>query len=333
MKKFLGLTVLALACAPAFAQDATLTARESGSGKTIVSGGTLPDSVCFYGGDFDTRNGLTSDRGTAVADSWTFDDFTWAGGTISSGFSKYLDTGIGAPVGADLAVYSGLGEGTFGTLMGQAVSASAVSVATGGSGFGYPEMKMTVTLGGQAFALAAGTYHVGIRPVGSGVGQTWVVTASGTNGVGAPLSNGNTFLQSNYFGYPLPTDWRNLLGSGNWDVSYGIDCGGGGGCPSDFTATKSGSCPSSNMVSWTGAPSNSVVRVLYTTNNGSGGNIPSGPCAGKQLCIGLGGITLHAQRFNSPSGSGNTPNFTAPCGLNIQLITETSCKTSNKVTL
>ncbi len=106
-----------------------------------------------------------------------------------------------------------------------------------------------------------------------------------------------------------------------------------GGCPSDFTATKSGSCPGSNMVSWTGAPANSVVRVLYTTNNGSGGNIPNGPCAGTRLCIGLGGITLHTQRFNSPGGSGNTPNFAAPCGLNIQLITENTCKTSNKVTL
>ncbi len=113
---------------------------------------------------------------------------------------------------------------------------------------------------------------------------------------------------------------------------YG-DQGCGGGCPSDFTATKSGSCPSSNMISWTGAPANSVVRVLYTTNNGGGGNIPSGPCAGKQLCIGLGGITLAPNRFNSPGGSGSTPNFTAPCGLNIQLITETTCKTSNKVTL
>ncbi len=105
------------------------------------------------------------------------------------------------------------------------------------------------------------------------------------------------------------------------------------GCPSDFTAVKSGACPTANMISWTGAPANSVVRVLYTMNNGGGGNIPSGPCAGKQLCIGLGGITLAPNRFNSPGGSGATPNFVAPCGLNIQLITEVTCKTSNKVTL
>jgi len=335
MKKFIGLTVLALACAPAFAQDATLTVRQAGSGKAVVNeGGTLPSTVCFYGGDFDTRNGLSSERNTLVAESWTFDDVTWAGGSVSTGWHNFLDTGVGTPTGVDVIFYSGMGEGTFGTVVGSATDAAVTVAPTGNSGFGFPEIKASWTLGGQAFNAPAGTYHVGMRIVGTGAGQSFISTASGTNGVGGPLSNGNAFFQSTFFGFPLPTDAQNVFGAGNWDMSRGIDCGGGGGCPSDFTATKSGSCPTASKITWSGAPANSVVRVIYTQSNGSGGTIPNNsPCAGKQICIGLAGVTLHPQTFNSPSGSGSTPNFAAPCGLNIQLITQTSCKTSNKVTL
>ena len=108
-----------------------------------------------------------------------------------------------------------------------------------------------------------------------------------------------------------------------------------GGCPSDFTATKSGTCPTASKITWTGAPGGSTVRIIYTSNNGNGGTIPPGnACAGKQICIGLAGITLHNQSLRSDAnGGGSTPNFAAPCGLNIQLITQGSCKTSNKVTL
>ena len=50
--------------------------------------------------------------------------------------------------------------------------------------------------------------------------------------------------------------------------------------------------------------------------------------------IGLAGVTLHSQVLRSSgSGTGLTPSFSAPCGLKLQLITQTSCQTSNKVTL
>lgn len=335
MKKFIGLTVLALACAPAFAQDATLTAREAGSGKTVVSdGGTLPDTVCFYGGDFDTRNGLSSERGTLVSDSWTFDDIDWAGGTVATGWFNFLDTGIGTPSGADVIFYSGMSEGNFGSVVGSATDAAVTTAPTGGSGFGYPEIKASWDLAGQAFSAAAGTYHVGMRIVGTGAGQCFISTASGTNGVGTPLANGNVYFQSTHFGYPVPTDAQNVFGAGNWDMSRGLDCGGGG-CPSDFTATKGGSCPGGNSLTWSGAPANSSVRVVYTSNGGSGGTIPpNSPCPGTTLCIGLAGVTLHPQVLHSNgSGSGSIPNFSAPCGLHLQLITQSSCKTSNAVTL
>jgi hypothetical protein len=113
------------------------------------------------------------------------------------------------------------------------------------------------------------------------------------------------------------------------------DEGCGGGCPSDFAARVGGTCPSSNSMSWSGAPASSSVRVLYTTNGGGGGTIPpNSPCPGTTLCIGLGGVTLHPQVLHSDaSGAGSVNSFSAPCGLHLQLITQNSCKTSNAMTL
>lgn len=109
----------------------------------------------------------------------------------------------------------------------------------------------------------------------------------------------------------------------------------GSGCPSDFNAIKGGACPNANTISWSGAPVNSSVRVLYTTNNGAGGVIPpNSACPGTRLCIGLAGVTLHSQVLHSNgNGAGSTPNFAAPCGLHIQLITQGSCRTSNRIDL
>jgi len=106
-------------------------------------------------------------------------------------------------------------------------------------------------------------------------------------------------------------------------------------CPSDFVATQIGSCPGSNRISWSGAPADSTVRIIYTTNGGGGGVIPpNSPCPGTTVCIGLAGVTLHPQVLHSASnGSGLTPTFSAPCGLNLQMITQTSCQTSNAITL
>jgi len=173
-------------------------------------------------------------------------------------------------------------------------------------------------------------------------GQYWIeVGSTGNPAFSGPWANHvvpRDIATDNSIFFTVGGGWAaniDVNGGGNpWDYPFKLTYTSGGGCPSDFTATKSGSCPTASMISWTGAPANSTVRVLYTTNNGGGGTIPNNnPCAGTRLCIGLAGVTLHPQSFNSPGGSGNTPNFAAPCNLNIQLITQTSCKTSNKVTL
>lgn len=326
MKKILGLSILALACAPAFAQNATLTARESNSGKTVIAdGGANSATVCFYGGDFDTRNGLSSERGTAVSDSWTFDDVTWAGGTVSTGWFNYLDRTMGTPTGADVIFYSGMAEGSFGTLVGQAMSAPVTTAPTGNSGFGLPEIKASWTLGGQAFNVPAGTYHVGMRAVGTGVGQCFISTASGTNGVGTPLSNGNVFFQSGYFGYPVPTDAQNVFGAGNWDMSRGIDCAGQSG----YTLTLTGTCPGQVRIAWAGAPANTQQGIVFGLNQGNT-TIPSGPCQGTVL-----GVAGQVQLYNTigtgnGSGAVNGNAGSGACHHYLQLVAVGNpCKKSN----
>ena len=302
MKKILGLSVLALACAPAFAQtitsyDIEQAARSGFGGWGHTYGGTIVDTGNFF----------------ANGNPFTRADYSGGSGTLNDG-----SDGVGA---GDTQLFANNNDAQprITLHLDNTYNISSLTLFSFDSGNIIPGSiaSCSVTIGGQ-------TEHF------TTIEQT-------TNDEFIDLSNS-----------PLSricTDTviltRFVHDGNNGGVLNEMFCIGEirlrgqtcSGCPSDFTATKSGSCPTSNMVSWSGAPANSVVRVLYTTNNGGGGNIPSGPCAGTRLCIGLGGITLHAQRFNSPGGSGNTPNFAAPCGLNIQLITETTCKTSNKVTL
>lgn len=160
-----------------------------------------------------------------------------------------------------------------------------------------------------------------------------VMVYDGTSGAYIGSAATDVAVANYGFGYANKQVWVYDGSRRGWQ---GYDIGaGGGGCPSDFTATKGGSCPGSNSLTWSGAPANSAVRVIYTTNNGSGGTIPpNSPCPGTTVCIGLGGVTLHPQVLHSNgSGNGSIPNFSAPCGMHLQLITQSTCKTSNRVDL
>lgn len=112
-----------------------------------------------------------------------------------------------------------------------------------------------------------------------------------------------------------------------------LGLGSGGGACSDFAITQGGSCPGPMTISWTGAPVGATKRIIYTANNGSGGVIPPGnPCAGTTICIGLAGVTLHPNSLPG-TATGTSPNFNAPCGLNLQLITQGGCDVSNAIRL
>lgn len=317
-------SALALMAGTAFAQSPTVTIAETGGTHRVGNGSELPQGDCWFNGTTDFRAGFTSERNTAVAESWTFDDVQWTGGQVT-GFRANFITNLGTQhfSAVDLIIYQGLGEGAFGTLIADRPDITNYTLTPTGN---KNELLMVAYLGGQAFSLESGNYHVGIRMVGVGSGQAFVVTTSGTDALGTPPgNNGQTFLQSNVFGYPLPTDWQNLVGSGTWDVSYGLDCGQGGG----YTLALSGDCPGTVRLEWSGADANRQQGIVFARNTGNF-VIPTGPCEGTQLGLG----TNQLQLFNiistgSGSGSVNAQANQGACRGFVQLIQTHSCVTSN----
>ncbi len=333
-KQSLVFAALALAAAPAF-------------GQTYDNGGMNPQNGGCNGGQYSAIEAPSSIYGnnTIVTSFHQADDFTVPGGQAwdPTSLKWYLYQSLSPANEPIVAVYIQVWRGT------QADMLAGAGVLVGG------DMTTNRLSGSSVFtniyrttasaptncdrAIKECTIDMTWLPVLQ-PGQYWIeIGSTGNPGYSGPWANHEVPRDGteNSIFYTVSTGaWGINVNSDQvtkWDYPFKLTYTSGGGCPSDFTATKSGTCPTASKITWSGAPNNSIVRVLYTTNNGSGGNIPSGPCAGTRLCIGLAGITLHSQTFNSPNGSGSTPNFAAPCGLNIQLITQTTCKTSNKVTL
>lgn len=319
-------SALALVAGTAFAQSPTVTIAETGGTHRVGNGSELPQGDCWFNGTTDFRSGFTSERNTDVAESWTFDDVQWTGGRVT-GFRGNFTTTRGTQQfsAVDLIIYQGLAEGTFGTLIVDRPDITNFTLTPTGNK--EDELLMVADLGGQAFNLDPGTYHVGIRLVGVGTGRrAFVVTTSGADAVGTPPgNNGQTFIQSNFFGIPLPTDWQNVVGPGTWDVSYGLDCEQGGG----YTLALSGDCPGTVRLEWSGADANRQQGIVFARNTGNF-VIPNGPCQGTQLGLG----TNQLQLFNiistgSGSGSVNAQANQGACRGFVQLIQTHSCVTSN----
>ncbi len=177
-------------------------------------------SAQFYGGDFDGRNGLTDEFNTLVTDAWTFDDFNWSGGMVTSIFANYLSD-QSKMNGFQYEIRQGVSQGNGGTLIASGdTNGSFTWTNTGPGGFGFPQFTLDADV--PDFNLGSGTYFLGIRPKGNGQGRAFIETTSGANSVGSPIANGNTFLHSpTFFGLNYEP-WANLLGGGTWDVSQGL---------------------------------------------------------------------------------------------------------------
>lgn len=314
----------ALACCagPAPAQKPTLTTGPIGAPAASPPGAARPQVICWYNGDLDYRNGLASDRNTLVPASWTFDDVDWEGGVVT-GFRGQFITNWDTPVvAADIIVYHGMGEGEFGTLVAEVSDVTDFTFEVFGW-FGN-EYLLEANLGGRAFDLPPDTYHVGIRVVGLGRGQAFAVTTSGLNAVGSPRgNNGRAFFQSDFFGYPLPMPWENIIGGGPWDVSYGLTC------DEPYRLTLSGPCPGVLRIEWRGADPNRSQAVLFARREGEF-TIRTGPCAGTRLGLGGSHLQIHIT-IGTGLGAGSFMDFArdGACGGFVQLIQTHSCATSN----
>jgi len=153
----------------------------------------------WYNGDFDTFNGLSSEKNTIVSAANTYDNFIvgGAGWNVDTVFSNELMTS-NFPKTAHWEIRSGVSVGKGGTLIASGDSA-ATSVLTGRSGFGLLEWHVEVT--GLNINLAPGTYWLTVSAIDSGGERAFVSTTSGKNAIGSPPGNDdNSFFDSTFFG-------------------------------------------------------------------------------------------------------------------------------------
>ncbi len=267
---------------------------------------------CFYAGDIDDRSALSSERNTFVTASWTFDDVEWAGGIVTVLWGNFAShRSAGRPVAADVAIFRGMSEGQWGEEVARVSGVTRFTwTATGQSHNGHDVFELRLDVSIQ---LPVGSFHVGVRPVGTGTGQYWIASTSGENSQGGPIGNGGAFFQSDFFGFYQPTDWRNINGPGPWDVSFGL-CG-----ESDpgVTLRLEGECPGAMTARLSGATPGGRVAIIRSAPGRCGGQTtipPPNPCSGTVLPLGGAALVriLTADGEGNAALTGNVPN--SACG-------------------
>lgn len=283
---------------------------------------------CFYGGNLDNRSALSSERNTFVTASWTFDDVDWPGGSVAGVWGNFASQrSAGTPVACDVAIFRGMSEGQWGEAVAQISDITTFTwTPTGQSHNGHDIFELRLDVSVQ---LPVGSFHVGVRPVGTGAGQYWIASTSGENSQGGPIGNGNAFFQSDFFGFPLPTDWRNINGPGPWDVSFGI-CGE---AEPSVTLGFEGECPGVMTARVSGATPGGRIGLIRSSPGRCGGQMtipPSNPCSGTVLPLGGAALVriIIADGEGNAAVTGNVPG--AVCGRVCLIALDlTTCEVSN----
>jgi hypothetical protein len=192
------------------------------AGSAYAQLGPEPGSE-FYGGDPSALNGFSDEYNTNVSDSYFFDDFKHNGGNIVALYGDWVSDFDGSLVtGYQYEIRSGMGAGDGGTLVASGDTDGTWTYTNFPPGyFGRNSYRLYADI--ADITLPAGTYHMALRPKGSGsgFGQAFVLATLGTNSVGDPIGNGNGYFHSGYFGYNYePAD--NVFGAGPWDAGYGV---------------------------------------------------------------------------------------------------------------
>lgn len=181
-------------------------------------GAAQAGSVQYYGGDIAGWFGVSAERGGAVNDAWIFDDFAWGGGTVEALFANYL-TDTMTISSMEFEIRSGVSAGNGGTLV---ASGSTTTFTWADIGDAWPGFEIYRGDADVAdFALAAGIYHLAVRPVFASYTRAYLGTTIGANSVGGPIANDNSFFNSTYFVANFQ-DTNAVLLEGTWDFSQGV---------------------------------------------------------------------------------------------------------------
>jgi hypothetical protein len=186
--------------------------------------GAAQAQTLFYGGDVDLTNGgngIISQVGGTYTDFWVYDDFTLSdGSSITSVFGNFGDTSTTPGVGLHWEIRTGVAAGSGGTVVASGVSTNFTRVATGRAPLGLTEYTYTAAVSGVN--LAAGTYFLGIALDNSNStdARSYLSITSGANGIGSPIHNGNSFVNSPSQGLDW-TDTQDLVGEPT-DFSLGL---------------------------------------------------------------------------------------------------------------
>lgn len=187
--------------------------------------------VLFYGGDYDGRIGDPSQWAPNLQ-ALVFDDFSLSQtSTLQSiwgNFGLLQTVDYFVPTEAYCEIRSGVSAGNGGTLL-YSGTLSVQDTLTGRNQWGLPEYQVLADL---TLTLPAGTYWLGMAPIGSSIWDEAYISSTSGGDVGpagdpnppptsSPIANGNSYFYDpvgyNYVPVPLTS-----AGAGTWDFSYGV---------------------------------------------------------------------------------------------------------------
>lgn len=180
-----------------------------------------------YQGDWNQRNGVTSERNVGDPDAFVYDELVVTQPVVTEVWGNFFLTNVQV-TGGDWEVRLGISPGNGGQLLASGtVGLDHLTLLPTGR-WSNNEFKMTLAV--QSLTLQPGVYFFGIRPVGSGRGRA---VASLTDGgdISNPadpnppplhsLLNGRSYVNSPGYGSNF-ADLRTVAGPERWDVSYGL---------------------------------------------------------------------------------------------------------------
>ena len=159
--------------------------------------------VLFYGGDRLGELVLENSRHDALT-SAIYDDFTvTAPGWKLHALVAYTGGDeLALPAAAEWEIRRGMSSGNGGALIASGSTRAFTWTPTGVKGRVIEEYVLRVDVFDQALVLPPGTYHLMLRPVMSRSElTTFLYITDGSNSIGGPSGNGDSFLHAPKFNY------------------------------------------------------------------------------------------------------------------------------------